>query len=324
MTPPRTAATTSGSRRRGSKAQGEAPQPATPGPIDRFPPPTPWSEQLAADNLRLAANRARRLHRLTLMPYDDLLQVAWVGLLKACRYYDPERRNPSTGAPYRLSTCAVPFIDGAMWQWLRKVGHPLKIPNKWRELGPKVRRLAGMGRTAEQIEQEVGLPADEVRELIAATGPTAALRQDIVSSCSASGGGMGLEDDEVGHDPGNGAELLELVEIARRAWADLNWADRQQLEGSWLAKRRRVVATLPLGQFRARVRRVVGHNRVPGGTEPTALGFEVETIGGGPAGRPRAGEGAEASGGGGAGPAVDAAALTAKANQLGLFDALAD
>lgn len=301
-------------RRRSSKAKAEAdaPQPAA---LDRFPPPTPWSEELAANNLRLAANRARRLHRLTLMPYDDLLQVAWVGLLKACRYYDPERKNPATGAPYRLSTCAVPFIDGAMWQWLRKVGHPLKIPNRWRELGPKVRRLAGMGRTAEQIEQEVGLPADEVRELIAATGPTAALRQDIVSSCSASGGGMGLDDDDVGHDPANGAELLELVEIARRAWGQLDWADRTQLEASWQAKRRRVVATLPLGQFRARVRRIVGGQRVAGGTERTPLGFEVEASGSG---------GQQGSSRGSAAPAVDPGALTARADQLGLFETCAD
>jgi DNA-directed RNA polymerase specialized sigma subunit len=302
--------------RRSRKAPAEGQPPATAPAIDRFPPPTAWSEQLAADNLRLAANRARRLHRLTLMPYDDLLMVAWVGLLKACRYYDPKRINPTSGAPYRLSTCAVPFIDGAMWQWLRKVGHPLKIPNKWRELGPKVRRMAAMGRTADQIEQEVGLPADEVRELIAATGPTAALRQDIVSECSGSGG-MALDDDEVGQDPANGTELLELVEIARRAWSELNSADRLQLEASWLAKRRRQVATLPLGQFRARVRRVVGHSRAPGGTERTELGFEVETTGGDTPGRPRGAVEQEQ------GEAVDAAALTAKADQLGLFDSLA-
>lgn len=261
------------------------------------------------------------------MPYDDLLQVAWVGLLKACRYYDPERKNPATGAPYRLSTCAVPFIDGAMWQWLRKVGHPLKIPNRWRELGPQVRRLAAMGQTAEQIEKAVGLPADEVRELIAATGPTAALRQDIVSSCSASGGGMGLDDDEVGHDPANGTELLDLMEIARRAWGQLDWADRTQLEASWQAKRRRMVATLPLGQFRARVRRIVGGQRVAGGLERTALGFEVEA--GGSSGHQGGGHHRSGSSSGPApaaepGLGLDPAALTARAAQLGLFESCAD
>ena len=104
----------------------------------RFPPPTKCSEELAVANLQLARDMAQRMASATRMPWDDLFLVASMGLLKACRLYDPERICPSTGRPYAISTLAVPFIRGAMAQHLRDKGHTsgVKFPDRWRDKAP--------------------------------------------------------------------------------------------------------------------------------------------------------------------------------------------
>lgn len=54
-----------------------------------FPAPTAVSEDLITRNLGLARQTAWRFHRRTGQPYDDLEAVAFVGLIRGCRRYDP-------------------------------------------------------------------------------------------------------------------------------------------------------------------------------------------------------------------------------------------
>ena len=101
----------------------------------KFIQPTKHSEQLAVDNIKLAQQRAHLMAIKTRMPFDDLYQVALIGLIKGCRRYDPTKINPKTNEPYKLSTIAVQFIDGAMRQYLRDRGHSsgVKFPDRWRD-----------------------------------------------------------------------------------------------------------------------------------------------------------------------------------------------
>lgn len=291
-----------------------------------FPAPTPWSETMAVENMRLAQNRASRMALRTKMPIEDLRAVAFAGLLKACRRYDPERINPATGRPYRLSSCAVPFIDGALRQWLRDHGHPFTLPNRWRELGPQVRRLAGEGKTLAQIEEATGMPAGEVEELLEATSATATL-EAVPTGAMSTGTGAPVEGEDPGSDgagsatdPWESPELQDLLAITVRAWPLLQWHDQRLLSAAW-AGRRREVATQALGQFRRAARRIAGPGLCVGGRERVALGFEVPMDGPGSSARSaraahirisdRQKEVAEAE--------KAAEALSERAEQLGLF-----
>lgn len=218
--------------------------------LGSFPPPTKWSEQLAADNLRLAAAMASRLAARTRMPFDDLYLVAAQGLLKGCRRYDPERINPDNGTPYRLSTYVVPCIRGAMHQWLRDRGHSsgVKFPDRWRDVAPTVRRMAGEGATLSQVTAATGLASQDVEEILQAQGTTRQLDPD---------GFRSYEQPQTLDDAETYYELADAMHIADRAWEALPCADREMLERAWTMKRRRQLAALSHQQFLGRAKSII-------------------------------------------------------------------
>ena len=238
------------------------------GKLGRFPAPTPWSEQLAADNLLLARSMANRMARSTRMPFDDLFLVAAQGLLKGCRRYDPQRLNPTTGRPYALSTCVVPFIRGAMAQWLRDRGHSsgVKFPDRWRDKAPMVRRLAGDGATLSAVVEATGLEASEVEAILEAQGATRSLDPD-----SHHANRQPDPWDEIeAYD-----ELNEALRIADKAHGALQWSDRQMLEAAWDAPKRRQLARMPHGQFLKHVQGVIRNEPLTRQAEQQALALEL-------------------------------------------------
>lgn len=233
-------------------------EPINPAELGSFPAPTEWSEQLAADNLQLACMMASRMARATRMPFDDLYLVAAQGLLKGCRLYDPERINPGTGRSYRLSTCVVPYIRGAMAQWLRDRGHSsgVRFPVKWRDKGPTVRRLASAGATVEVVSDATGLPAHEIEAILQAQGATKVLDPDVQDFAA------------LDPDPWDEAEtyeeLSDALQVADQAHALLKPGDRAMLERQWGSPTRRRLAKLPHGQFMAKARWIIrAHEPIP-------------------------------------------------------------
>ena len=220
--------------------------------LGSFPPPTEWSEQLAADNLQLACAMASRLSRATKMPFDDLYLVAAVGLLKGCRKYDPTRLNPDTGKPYRLATCVVKYIQGAMAQWLRDRGHSsgVKFPDRWRDKAPTVRRLAKSGSSHEEIANTIGFSVDEVREILEAQGATRNMGSYFGPA------GLASFDPDPWDEAETYEELSEALRIADEAHAALSWADREMIETAWEGKRHQL-ARLPHGQFLVKARSIL-------------------------------------------------------------------
>ena len=73
------------------------------------------------------------------------------GLIAGCRRYDPERINPATGKSYAISSIVCAYIEGALKHWIRDHGYDVKLPSKWREHCPRVRRLLAEGNTLEQV-----------------------------------------------------------------------------------------------------------------------------------------------------------------------------
>src|SRR3954463_11580390 len=85
---------------------------------------------LFARYLPLARSLAAR-YRHTSEPFDDLLQVASIGLLKALERYDPERG-------YAFSSFAVPTILGELRRHLRDLTWSVPVPRALQALGQRL------------------------------------------------------------------------------------------------------------------------------------------------------------------------------------------
>jgi RNA polymerase sigma-B factor len=107
--------------------------------------------------LPLARSLAAR-YRHTSEPFDDLLQVASIGLLKAIERYDPERGTA-------FSSFAVPTILGELRRHLRDHTWSIHVPRDLQELG---QRLAP---TTEALSLELARPptVGEIAERLGAT-----------------------------------------------------------------------------------------------------------------------------------------------------------
>lgn len=202
-----------------------------------FPAPTEHSEALVTANLGLARQQAWKFHRRTGQPYDDLEAIAYVGLIRGCRRYDPERLNPDNDKPYRLSTIVVPFIAGEILHWFRDRGHAIKFPSRWRESWGKVQRLmADPDCSSQDVAEQCGLSPGELQEMLAAMCGTSNL-DDIHGA-----DGYEQADPEVNR-------LAPLQAMVRHAWAGIHHGDRITLLAWWGAPRRRAYPAGPMQQF---------------------------------------------------------------------------
>src|ERR1700684_1489088 len=88
-------------------------------------------EALVRRFMPLARSLARRYDRSS-EPFEDLLQVASLGLLKALDRFDPERGHP-------FASFAVPTILGEMRRHFRDAGWSVHVPRGSQERALKVR-----------------------------------------------------------------------------------------------------------------------------------------------------------------------------------------
>ena len=88
-------------------------------------------DELVARFMPLARSLARRYGR-TSEPFEDLLQVASLGLLKALNRFDPGRGHP-------FASFAVPTILGEMRRYFRDSGWAVHMPRGMQEQALKVR-----------------------------------------------------------------------------------------------------------------------------------------------------------------------------------------
>ncbi len=123
-----------------------------------LPPDNPQRAEtrnrLTTLHLPLAEHLARRFAGRG-EPYEDLVQVATIGLIKAIDRYDPNR-----GAEF--STYATPTILGEIKRWFRDKGWAIRVPRRLQEL-----RLSISSATTELVQQHGRSPT--VAELAAAT-----------------------------------------------------------------------------------------------------------------------------------------------------------
>lgn len=124
-------------------------------------------QELVADHLTLASRLARRfMHRNE--TYDDLQQVASLGLLKAVDGFRPE-------LGYEFSAYATRTILGELKRYFRDHGWSVKTPRRLQELyvsiGPVADELAqelGRSPTPRELATRLGVCEEDVLEAIGA------------------------------------------------------------------------------------------------------------------------------------------------------------
>jgi RNA polymerase sigma-B factor len=163
-------------------------------------------EALVLRFMPLARNLARRYNRSS-EPFDDLLQVASVGLLKALNRFDPERG-------YSFPSFAVPTILGEMRRYFRDCGWSVHMPRGDQERALKVREAqetltAAQGRapTVNQISVYLELDQEQVIDALQASQAYETLSLDAPRP--------GADDDAIsyGDSLGEDDERYELVEL---------------------------------------------------------------------------------------------------------------
>ncbi|MGE5485214.1 MAG: sigma-70 family RNA polymerase sigma factor [Ignavibacteriales bacterium] len=127
-------------------------------------------DRLVQANKGLVVAIAGRFRRLAGDEFEDILQVAYLGLLKAIDGFDSTRGT-------RFSTYAFPVITGEIRRYLRDSGL-LHVDRSIRESSLRVARArqafeAREGRepTLRELASEAGLAPDEVVEALESAGP---------------------------------------------------------------------------------------------------------------------------------------------------------
>jgi RNA polymerase sigma-B factor len=163
-------------------------------------------EELVRRFMPLARSLARRYGRSS-EPFEDLLQVASLGLLKAIDRYDAERGHP-------FQSFAVPTILGEMRRYFRDSGWAIHVPRGAQERALKVRdaqeRISnetGRAPTVNTLAEYLEIDTEDVIDALQA------IRAYETVSLDAPRGG-GEEDvvpygDTIGHED----ERYELVEL---------------------------------------------------------------------------------------------------------------
>ena len=163
-------------------------------------------EELVRRFMPLARSLARRYGRSS-EPFEDLVQVASLGLLKAIDRYDSSRGHP-------FQSYAVPTILGEMRRYFRDSGWAIHVPRGAQERALKVRdaqeRLSnetGRAPTANQIAEYLEFDLEDVIDALQAIRA-----YETVSLDAPRGGG---DEDVVpyGDTIGRDDERYELVEL---------------------------------------------------------------------------------------------------------------
>ena len=120
-------------------------------------------------NMRVAREVARRYEGRGLAA-DDLRQVAYLGLVKAVRNYDPEKATD-------FHSFAVPTIRGELRRWFRDAGWTVRPPRSIQELQGKIASaqdelVQSLGRSPRptEIAAHLGEDVERVIDALSANG----------------------------------------------------------------------------------------------------------------------------------------------------------
>jgi RNA polymerase sigma-B factor len=183
-------------------------------------------EELVRRCLPLARELARR-YIYTDEPFDDLLQVASLGLIKAIDRFDPDRGS-------KFASFAAPTILGELKRHFRDKGWAVHVPRDLQE------RALAVGREAEALSKRLGRspkPREVARALGCSVEEVLEAQQAAASYEATSLEAPAMRDDDEapslvdrlgGEDPTY--EVVEDRDEIASAWQTLPEAERSALE----------------------------------------------------------------------------------------------
>ncbi len=104
--------------------------------------------ELVRANIGLVRKVAHQVSHRCSEPYEDLVQVGCLGLIRAVERFD-------VGRGHSFSSFAVPYIRGEMQHYLRDRSSAIRIPRRLQELARRGRRVG------QEATQELGHPPGE-------------------------------------------------------------------------------------------------------------------------------------------------------------------
>jgi RNA polymerase sigma-B factor len=175
-------------------------------------------KSLASHLARRYANRGE--------PFDDLLQVAYLGMLKAVERFDPGRN-------LEFSTYATVTVEGELKRHFRDKTWSIRVPRRSQELHLRLggvindlsQRLARAPRVPE-VAAELGVEEEEVLEAMEVGG---AYRSSSLDTRAGDGGEPSAIDRRLGTED-HGFDLAEHRVLLEAVLADLSERERTIVE----------------------------------------------------------------------------------------------
>jgi RNA polymerase sigma-B factor len=164
---------------------------------------TQCREQLVQLHLPLVDHCARRFTNRG-EPFDDLVQVGTIGLIKSVDRFDTDRG-------VEFSTYATPTIIGEIKRYFRDKGWAIRVPRRLQELRMSISAVTGdlaqeLGRspTPREIADKLGVTVEEVMEGIESANAYSTLSLDAGDSGEESSGNsmletLGMDDEGLDH-----------------------------------------------------------------------------------------------------------------------------
>jgi len=186
--------------------------------------------QIVQLNIKLAKKAAFIWANSSDESYDDLLQVACLGLLKAVERFELERGH-------LFSSFAMPYIRGEIRHYLRDKTETLRIPRQWQELGLSATKLIQKyhqeksGEPSDlEIAKDLGIPIHRWQEVKLALQNKTTISLDLLTEESDEETGLTIADSIV--DPKYRSFQLALEDQVRlrQALAQLEESTREILE----------------------------------------------------------------------------------------------
>jgi len=164
---------TPGTRCGSAGCSGAAPSRPCPRPQSQSQPPQPRPRRIRPVHPHAAAHALALAHgdladkiagnfaRRTSHPFDDLRQLAMIGLLKAALRFDG-----SGGRQFR--PYGRTFANGEITHYLRDHGYAIKVPPTWRDLFASGQKLLRQGVDIAEVPGRLGIRAERWREICGA------------------------------------------------------------------------------------------------------------------------------------------------------------
>jgi RNA polymerase sigma-B factor len=174
-------------------------------------------DQIVEVNMQIAVDVARRYRRRG-VPDEDLEQVAYLGLVKAARGFDPGRAND-------FLSYAVPTIRGEVRRYFRDHGWTVRPPRTVQQAQARITSVESdlcqeLGRAPRpsEIAERLGLDLDLVVEALAANGCFSPTSLDTAPADSDGSVGDRLGDDDPSFDSAEARVALKplLAHLDRR------------------------------------------------------------------------------------------------------------